>query len=164
MSPGALPYRAIPARAEVVSPLLRRWLWVVFALVALLGVNSAYLASVTWLEWFSRNWGERLIYQNYFSLWMFLVHILLGLLLIVPFLAFSIPHLIAARHRRNRRAVRVGYALFAASLVLLVTGLLLVRVGGIELKWPPARSLVYWLHVASPVAAVWLYWLHRLAG
>ncbi len=164
LSAGALSHRPISPRAEVVSPPLRRWLWVVFALVALLGVNSAYLASVTWLEWFSRNWGERLIYQNYFSLWMFLIHILLGLLLIVPFLAFSIPHLIAARHRRNRRAVRVGYALFAASLVLLVTGLLLVRVGGIELKWPPARSVVYWLHVASPVAAVWLYWLHRLAG
>ncbi len=164
MSAGAFPRSPVATRAEVISPLLRRLLWVVFGLVALLGVNSAYLACVTWMEWFSRNWGERLIYQNYFSLWMFLIHIALGLLLVVPFLAFSIPHLLVARHRRNRRAVRVGYALFGASLVLLATGLMLVRVGGIELKWPPARSVVYWLHVASPIAAVWLYWLHRLAG
>jgi len=35
---------------------------------------------------------------------------------------------------------------------------------GIDLKHPNVRSIVYWLHVIAPVVAIWLYWLHRLAG
>ncbi|WP_397569780.1 multiheme c-type cytochrome [Schlesneria sp. T3-172] len=153
-------------RFETVTPRLRIWLSIVFFLVALLGVNSAYLSSVTLLEWLSRirGAGAGRTYQNYFSLWMFMIHIGLGLALLLPFMGFSIPHLLVARTSRNRRAVRVGYGLFAVCLILLSTGILLVRVGGVELKQPAARSVVYWLHVAAPVAAVWLYCLHRLAG
>ena len=156
--------RSFRTRFETVSPQLRFWLSAVLLLVALLGVNSAYLSSVTLLEWYSRRVGSGLSYQNYFSLWMFMIHIGLGLILIIPFLGFSIPHLLRARSSLNRRAVRVGYGLFGVSLVLLLTGILLIRAGGIELNQPTARSIVYWLHVVSPVAAVWLYCLHRLAG
>lgn len=150
---------------RAVSPRLRKLLYFVFAVVALLGANSVYLASITFLEWVSRRWGEGLTYQNHFYLSMFMLHLALGLLLIVPFLVFGILHMRASAHRRNRRAIKIGYALFAVGILLLVTGVLLVRIEGFfDLKQPFGRSLVYWAHVGSPLAAVWLYWLHRLAG
>lgn len=131
----------------------------VFAILALLGANSCYLASVTFLEWWQ---GQT--YQNYFYQYMFLGHLVLGLVLITPFIVFGTLHMLAAKNRRNRRAVRVGYALFAVSIGVLVTGVLLMRVGGFDLRQPLARSVIYWLHVACPLVAGWLYWLHRLTG
>ncbi|MEX0611657.1 MAG: multiheme c-type cytochrome [Pirellulales bacterium] len=131
-----------------------------FALVALLGANSGYLAGITALQAFTGR-----TYENYFYFYMFLAHLVLGLVLIAPFLIFGIIHMSNSRNRRNRRAVRVGYALFAVAVTVLVSGLLLIRVvGAFELKNPLARSTVYWLHVITPLAAAWLYWLHRLAG
>lgn len=145
---------------RAVGPRLRKLLLFVFALLALLGANSGYLASITALEWWTHH-----TYQNYFYQYMFLGHLVLGLLLIVPFVVFGVVHMLNAWNRRNRRAVRVGYALFAVCILVLVTGLLLMRVVGLfELRQPAARWLVYWLHVGAPLAAGWLYWLHRLAG
>jgi hypothetical protein len=61
--------------------------------------------------------------------------------------------------------VRIGYALLIVSVLLIVSGLLLVRLEGlIDLKHPTARAVAYWVHVLCPFAAIWLYWLHRLAG
>jgi len=144
---------------RAVSPRLRILLYVIFALAAVLGANAVYLAAVSALEWFT---GQT--YQNYFYQIMFLAHLALGLLFIAPFVVFGVLHLLAARNRRNRRAVRIGYALFAVSLMLLASGLLLTRVSGFDLRQPFVRSAVYWMHVLAPVAACWLYWLHRLAG
>ncbi|MEZ6068202.1 MAG: tetratricopeptide repeat protein [Planctomycetaceae bacterium] len=144
---------------KAVGPKLRVLLYIVFGLVALLGANSVYLSSITFLEWLK---GEA--YQNYFYQYMFLGHLVLGLLLITPLVAFGVIHMLATKDRKNRRAVRIGYALFAVSLVVLATGLLLLRVGGFDLRQPLARGVVYWLHVIAPLATVWLYWLHRLAG
>ena len=162
-APSTSPPAAQPAPKKyvrAVGPRLRKLLLFVFALVALLGANSAYLAGITALEWAK---GET--YQNYFYQYMFLAHLALGLVLVVPFVVFGVIHLLNSRNRRNRRAVRVGYALFAVSILVLVTGLALMRVSGLfDLKQPLARSTVYWLHVGSPLAAAWLYWLHRLAG
>jgi tetratricopeptide (TPR) repeat protein len=149
-----------PKVKRAVGPKLRRLLYVVFGLLALLGANSGYLASITFLQWFTTQ-----TYVNYFYLMMLLGHVVLGLLLIVPFIVFGVIHIANTKGRRNRRAVKVGYALFVASIVVLVTGLLLVRVSGIyDLKHPTMRSAVYWAHIAMPAAAGWLYWLHRLAG
>ena len=143
-----------------IGPKLKKLLYVLFGMLSLLGANSLYLATITFLEW---QRGES--YQNQFYMAMFLGHVLLGLLFLVPFLAFGLIHLFTARTRKNKRAIRVGYALFALSLVVLGTGLLLVRVGDFfDLKHPATRSTVYWLHVLSPVVAIWLYWLHRLVG
>lgn len=153
---------AAPRRVYVpaVGPRLKILLLVVFALAALLGANSVYLASVTALEAFTHH-----IYQNWFYQVMFLGHLALGLIFLLPFVIFGVVHLWTARHRKNRRAVRVGYALFITSLVMLATGILLVRLEGfISLKQPTTRSVVYWLHVATPLVCLWLYWLHRLAG
>lgn len=142
-----------------VSPRLKKLLFVVFGLVALLVANAAYLSAITFMEW---NSGET--YQNYFYQFMFLGHLVLGLLLVAPLIVFGVVHMLASKNRRNRRAVRIGYALLAASIVVLVTGFLLMRVGGFDLKQPLVRSAVYWLHVVVPIVAAWLYWLHRLAG
>lgn len=150
---------------RAVGPRLRILLYVVFALVAVLGANSVFLAAVTGLEWSSRRWGDGITYQNHFYLSMFMLHLALGLLLIVPFLVFGTVHMLASWNRRNRRAVRIGYFLFGVGIVVLVSGILLVRIEGLfDLKQPAARSLVYWCHVIAPLAAIWLYWLHRLAG
>ncbi len=148
--------RYVPA----VGPRLKKLLFVVFALFALLGMNSVYLASVTIFESVTGS-----VYQNWFYLYMFLIHLGLGLAIIVPVIVFGLIHTGNARHRRNRRAVRVGYALFATSLLLLASGIVLTRLEGIiEFKNPATRSVAYWVHVATPVAAVWLFVLHRLAG
>jgi tetratricopeptide (TPR) repeat protein len=148
-----------PGYVPAVGPRLKKLLIFVFVVVALLGANSLYLASITFLEWW-----KGLTYQNYFYQLMFLAHLALGLLLLAPFLAFGFIHLFTARKRRNRRAVRVGYALFTTSIILLLTGLALMRIGSFDLNQPFARKIVYWMHAIAPLAAGWMYWLHRLAG
>ena len=151
------PRKRVVRRA--IGPKLRPVLKVVWVLLAFMAANSGYLAGISLLEWVS---GSTL--QTYFFQWMFLGHILVGLLLAAPFLVFSIGHMRNTHNRRNRRAVRVGYVLFAVSLAILFSGLALMRLGSFELKDPQARSLTYWAHVGAPVVAIWLYCLHRLVG
>lgn len=143
----------------VVTPHLRRLLSVVFLLFALLALNSVYLTSITLLELVTGG-----TFQNFFYLAMFLVHLILGLLLILPFVVFGAMHLRRAVHRPNRHAVRAGVTLYLTALLLLITGLLLTRFGFLELNDPILRSLVYWAHVISPLVVIWLFILHRLAG
>jgi len=147
------------SRSPVITARLGRRLGVVLLLFALLVVNSVYLAAITWLEYRS---GE--VYQDYFYLLMFLLHLVLGLLLILPLLLFALPHMRRAWHRPNRDAVRAGVALFISALLLLVSGLLLTRFDFFEVNDPLLRRIGYWLHVGSPFAVVWLFVLHRLAG
>lgn len=150
---------------RAIGPRLRIVLNLVWVLLALLGANSAYLAAVTFLEWLERNQGVS--YQNYFYQLQFLGHLVLGLLFIIPFLIFNVVHLKNTWNRPNRRAVWVGYFLFAASIAVLVSGFLLMRVEGLEfleVRNPTGRSAAYWAHVIAPLACVWLYILHRLAG
>lgn len=144
---------------RAIGPRLRVLLSMIFALVAILGANSAYLASITFLEWLR---GET--YQNYFYQYMFLAHLVLGLVLLAPFIVFGIGHIKNSYNRPNRRAVLVGYLLFAISLALLFTGVALMRVEGFEIRHPGVRSGAYWIHVITPFLAVWLYIVHRLAG
>lgn len=144
---------------RAVGPRLRILLYVVFALFALLGANSLYLASITFLEW-----SNNLTYQNYFYMVMFGVHLVLGLLIVLPVVIFGVIHIKNSKDRPNRRAVRVGYALFVISLVLLFTGVALMRFDFFSIKDPRVRSPLYWAHVITPLLAVWLYVLHRLAG
>jgi len=148
--------RYVPA----VGPRLRKLLAVVFGLFALLAVNAAYLLSVRILEAATGR-----TYQDWFYMVMFLIHLVLGFLLIVPLVVFGLTHLRNARHRPNRRAVKVGYALFTTALVLVASGLVLTRIEGvIVVKDATVRSIAYWLHVLTPLAAAWLFVLHRLAG
>ncbi len=139
---------------------LRYLYLVLLALVAVLVANSLYLASITAMEWFS---GQ--IYQNYFYQIMFLFHILLGFLFLTPFVTFTFIHFQNTRYRKKRRTVYVGYALLSVSLVLLISGILLIRISGLfELKTPSLRSFIYWMHVIAPLIVLWFYWLHRQVG
>ncbi len=142
-----------------VGPRVRRLLIVVMVLAAALAANSIYLALITFLESAT---GRPL--QNYFYQYMFLAHLGLGLLIVVPFLLFVVFHFAAARRRRNRMALRTGYALGGASLALLATGLILVRFGWFEIRDPRWRALAYWLHAALPIASATLYVWHRERG
>lgn len=148
--------RYVPA----VGPRLRKLLLFVLGLFAVLAVNSVYLGIVTLAEWWS---GQT--YQNYFYQLMFLGHLVLGLLIILPLLVYGAIHIKNSHNRPNRRAVMVGYALFAVAIVLLISGLTLTRgLPLLELRDPAARSVAYWAHVITPFAIAWLFILHRLAG
>lgn len=147
-------------RPEVVGPRLRRLLVVVLLLFACLAINSIYLGAVTLIEW-----AEETSIQNLFYQWMFLGHLVLGLILVLPAIIYGLIHFRNARTHRNRRAVKAGYAVFATTLILLATGLMLTRgLPWIELRDPEARTLAYWLHIIAPFLLCWLYVLHRLAG
>ncbi|MEM9798958.1 MAG: multiheme c-type cytochrome [Planctomycetota bacterium] len=133
---------------------------VVLGLFALLSVNAVYLVAVRAAgAWTGRS------YENLLYLYMFLAHLVLGAVIVVPVIVFGVLHMRKARTRRNRRAVRVGYALFAAAVLLLVTGIVLTRVEGvIVVNDPTVRSVAYWAHVILPLGCAWLFVLHRLAG
>ncbi len=152
---------------RAIGPRLRILLYFIFGLVALLAANSVYLSAITWLEWLKRD--PNVTYQNWFYMVMFGTHLGLGFLLVLPVVIFGFVHMKNAHDRPNRRAVKIGYLLFAASLIVLITGLLLTRIDifqfkNVGLKNPHARTAAYWAHVLTPIAAVWLYILHRLAG
>lgn len=148
--------RYVPA----VTPRLKKLLVLIFALFALLGANGLYLVSVTVLEWFTAR-----TYQDFFYQVMFGLHLVLGLAIILPVVIFGAVHIRNAWNRPNRRAVRVGYALFAVSLVLLGSGLVLTRIENVlEIKSALVRRVAYWLHVLTPIACIWLFIIHRLAG
>jgi len=143
----------------VVSPGLRRLLVFVLALFGLLAVNSLYLVVIDVAgQLGSRN------HENYFYLLMFLAHLGLGLLLLVPALLFGALHMRRAWGRDNRYAVRAGLALYSSVIVLLVSGILLTRFGFFEIDDPRVREPAYWLHLMSPLVLIWLFVLHRLAG
>lgn len=147
------------AYTPAVGPRLKVLLATIFGIVALLGANSVYLVAITVL-------GEE--YQNQFYMFMFLMHLTLGLVVVVPFLVFAFGHLATAFRRPNRKAVRAGIALLIVSLVLMLSGFVLMRFGigsyKFEVRDPQARSIAYWVHVIAPVLAILLYVTHRMAG
>lgn len=143
-----------------VTPRTRRLLFMVLALFSLLLANGLYLSGITFSEWYFQR-----TFQDLFYHYMFLIHLVLGVVLIVPFVAFGIYHWAASYKRRNRRAVRIGYALLVAGIIVLVSGVLLIKFGNFEfMRGATGKRVVYWAHVVTPFVAIWLYWLHRLVG
>jgi tetratricopeptide (TPR) repeat protein len=175
MSPTSQPLRDRRGRAytPAIGPRLTPLLWVVMIGFALLGANGAYLASVTFLEW-----ARGTLQQTVFYIRMFILHLVLGFLLLVPFVGFGLIHLATSWKRPNKGAIRYGIALLAVGLVVLISGVILVRLdlplgeltGGrlgalkLEVRDPRVRAVGYWLHVLTPLAVVVLYLQHRMAG
>ena len=148
------------SRKVAIGPKLRIVLRLLFFVFALLVINSVYLSTITWLEWLT---DKSLQDQTY--LFMFLIHLVLGLLLIVPFIIYGIIHIGNTKNRRNKRAIKAGYALFFFSILLLISGLLLTRgIPYLEIKNIQARQITYWVHVIVPFVVIWLFVMHRLAG
>jgi tetratricopeptide (TPR) repeat protein len=143
-----------PKLVKSVGPRLRVMLWILFAFVALIVPNSLFMSGITFL-----NWRTGVSHEDSFYLWNYFVHIVLGILIVVPFLAFVAFHVKNTWHRKNYRAIRAGYGVFIAGLVVLVSGFAIpvMRDGA-------NRNVVYWLHVILPLGALWMYWLHRLSG
>jgi hypothetical protein len=145
-----------------ISPRLKYLLALIFLGFALLGATGAYMAAITLLNTIK----APKVYTNFFYLCVVLVHVFFGFLLVAPFFIFGLIHWSSARFRRNRRAVRLGLALFASGAVVCLSGLALMQVfDRFQLpKNSPGRMIAYWLHVGSPFVAVALYVLHRRAG
>jgi tetratricopeptide (TPR) repeat protein/uncharacterized membrane protein len=144
------------------GPRLKILLFVVFAATAILGVTGVYLLSIDVLN---AALAPR-TYTNQFTLQTFAIHLLVGFAVIIPFLILGFTHLLTARKRKNRLAVKLGIALFTSGLLVILTGLGLVQFSGFP-QLPTgsmARWVVYVLHAVAPVAAVVLYVLHRRAG
>ena len=143
-----------------VGPRLRPLLWVLLAGFAILGANGAYLASVT-----AMTWATGVTQQTFFYMLMIGLHLIVGFAVVVPVLVFGLAHWATSFKRPNRAAIRYGLALLACTLVVLISGIVLVRGFGLyEVRDPRARSASYWLHVVAPLAAIGLYIKHRLAG
>ena len=143
-----------------VGPRLRVLLWVLLGGFALLGANGVYLASVTLVTW-----ATEVPRQTYFYYLMVITHLVLGFLIVVPVVVFGLVHWATSRKRPNKAATRYGMALLACSMIVLVSGLILVRLYGFfEVRDPRVRQVSYWLHLAAPLAAIGLYVKHRLAG
>lgn len=138
-----------------VGPKLRVLLFLNFAFFALLGATGFYMLVVRKLE-----------LNTFFSIVMFAVHNLAGVIIIPVFLIFGLIHFIKSRHRKNRLAVKLGVVLFFTGIGILLTGVALFQIEGLP-QLPTtsfSRFLVLFLHAALPVAAVVVYVLHRRAG
>jgi tetratricopeptide (TPR) repeat protein len=144
-----------------IGPRLKILLFIIFAAVALLGATGVYLTAIRVLEW-----ARGQTYTNQFTLGMFMAHEVIGVLIVLPFLVFGFTHLVTARNRPNRVAVRLGIGLFLMSIAAGLTGLALIQLEKLP-QLPtgtPARWTVYILHVLTPILAVVLYVMHRRAG
>lgn len=145
-----------------IKPWLRPLLWATFAGFAFLGATGAYLAGISFLNWYRTG----ALYTTPFTFWMFLAHGGIGLVGVLPFLVFGVTHYATSRKRPNRKAVRLGLLVFGLGIATIVTGLALFQLDGLP-QLPTgtlSRSIVYWLHVAVPVMAVAAYIGHRKAG
>ncbi len=139
---------------------LRILLWILLVGFALLAANGAYLSSVTIMTW-----ATGVTQQTFFYMLMVGLHLLLGLAIVVPVLVFGFAHLVTSWNRPNKAAITYGLALLACSLVVLVSGIILIRVFDVyQVRDPRVRSVSYWLHVIAPLVAMALYIKHRLAG
>lgn len=143
--------------AAVNSRGLGRLLTVVTVLVLLLCANAAYLVAA--------NTGLLGAPPGVRFQWMFLAHLLLGLLLIPLFAVYVCWHGRRGLASDNTGARRAGIMLALSGGVVLVSGLLLTRgLPWIELQSQFWRSVNYWLHVAVPLLVLLLVLLHRRAG
>jgi hypothetical protein len=141
------------------GPVTRLLLAVLYATAAVLTASAIYLGAVSLTEWLR---GASL--QGYVYQWVLIAHLAVGVLVLVPFVVFATAHPLTARTHPNRRAARVGYVLAALSAAVLVSGMALMRVGGVDLRNPALRTALYWLHVLTPIGVVVAFRLHRRRG
>ena len=147
------------SRSAPITPLLHWVLRLLYVLTGVLTATAAYLGGVSAAEAV-----RGASFQGYVYQWTVLLHLAAGLLVVVPFLGFALAHALAARTHPNRRAARMGYGLAALAAVVLVSGLALMRVAGIDLRQPGLRAVVYWAHVLAPFGVAWAFLNHRRRG
>jgi tetratricopeptide (TPR) repeat protein len=149
-------FRKDELEQRALGPILVKLLVPLVVLFGLMGANSVYLVAVTLL-------GED--YQTAFYLYMFLLHLGLGLLLVPLFGFFLAGHMYRAFRHPNRNALKAGLVVFSCCVAILISGVLLLRLEGVvEVRDPTVRSIAYWMHVIAPLVALVFYVIHRLAG
>ena len=167
-APLLAPARPAPRYTPAIGPKLRALLLATLGLFAFLGATGVYLAAVSLLNYAQQPSS----YTTPFALWVFLAHVAVGGLGTLPLFVFAIAHWVTARKPRHRaierhnKAVRRGIILFAAGIIICLTGFMLIQLDGLP-QMPtgsPGRSAVYWLHVLVPLGAVLAYVAHRKAG
>ena len=117
--PDATPARPAPRRRrfrKAVGPRLKPVLTAVFALFALLALNAVYLLAVRGVEAWT---GQT--YQNWFYLTMFLGHLVLGLLLIVPVVLFGLLMPLVGGTLAALCAVIIGLPAGTAALLIILS-------------------------------------------
>src|SRR5258707_9687657 len=70
-----------------IGPRLKTLLLAIFTIVALLGATGAYLVAIRLLEVV-----RGLRYENQFSIGMFMIHVVFGVLVVIPFFVFGFTH------------------------------------------------------------------------
>ena len=150
-----------PKQFSALTPRLRRLLRVILFAFVLMIWNSLWLLVSTASGQVSGVSNESLV-----TIWVFLLHVVLGLLLVVPVVVYGIGHLLRARRSPNFNARRVGYVLLGSSLLLLLSGIFLLRIEGIPNPFDSGddRDVVWWIHVLIPVVIIWLFIAHRMVG
>lgn len=148
-----------PPYRPLLTPSLRRLLTVVFVIFGLMTIDSLYLIAVRIAEATSAT-----DYQGPFYLVLFGAHLIIGLLLVLPAVLFGAFHMVRAHRRPNHRAIAAGTALYASAILLIVSGLVLMRLGPFATDDPTLRAIAYWTHVLAPIAVIALFVMHRLAG
>ncbi len=130
----------------VLLPWQRRLYAVVLGAVGLMAANSIYLLAFTKI--------------SSFFMAMLLLHLALGLLLVVPFLAFALTHgSRMLRAIRNPRAKAAGIAVFTLAVVCVATGVTMALKGATLTNRP-----VYLAHVFAIPLALVAFILHRRAA
>ncbi|KAA0255378.1 tetratricopeptide repeat protein [Acidobacteria bacterium ACD] len=141
------PPNEIAARPRgVLRPWQRRLYLAILTAVGLMAANSIYLVAFTKI--------------SEFFMTMLLLHLVLGLCLVVPFVVFALSH--APRMLatvRNPRAKAAGVAVVLLATSCAVTGVFMALEGATLGNRP-----VYWLHVLSIPSALVAFVLHRRAA
>jgi tetratricopeptide (TPR) repeat protein len=150
-----------PRQFSALTPRLRRLLRVILIAFVLMIWNSLWLLVST-----ASGRVTGVSTESLLTIWIFLLHVVLGLLLVVPVVVYGFCHLLRARRSPNFNARRVGYVLFASSLLLLLSGIVLLRVEAIPNPFDSGddRDVVWWIHVLIPVVIIWLFIAHRMVG
>lgn len=140
--------------------MLVRILMVAFALLV---VNSAYLLTVSMAGTITGS-----DHQTVFSIWMFLMHVVVGLATAIPFVWFACAHLVRALDQPNRAAIRLGIISAAAGILTILSGIFLMRIEigtlALSVRAVAPRETLWWMHLLAPALFVWMFILHRLAG
>ncbi len=119
---------------------------------AVLGTTGIYLLAVYLLDW-----AQGLTHTNQFTLWVLLVHLVVGVLAGALFLPFGLLLLRKARSSGISQTTSLAAGMILLAAVVAMSGLALCQFEGLP-RLPTAtlaRSLIYSLHLAAaPLACV----------
>ena len=130
----------------VLLPWQRRiYTFVVIPLLGLMAANAIYLLAFTKI--------------SSFFMTMLFVHLVVGVVVTVPFAAFAATHAPRMMGIRNRRAKAAGLAIATLALACTVTGVIMALEGAtLNHRW------IYLVHVFSIPVALVAFILHRRAA